>query len=165
LGLKFAQASRFVLQVGLKNFASYGTDGVEVANPAYPFRLVFVPKVSTPAEIPGFFDPDRPEDFTDALVKALMDPSQQIFDIYAHAEPESQGVLIGKLLARSEAVKSRFGDAHIMFGHWDFAEDVEDHPDWEEKVPTFSAWNIFKNFYTEETPGYETPSVGCPLGY
>ena len=88
-----------------------------------------------------------------------------LFDIYAHEQPDSSAVLVGQLVSRSGAVKSRFGDAHLLFGHHDFAEDVEDHPDWEEKVPTFDKWDLMGNYHTQYTEGYLTPEVGCPFGY
>lgn len=70
-------------------------------------------------------------------------------------------------MSRSAAVKSTFGDAHLLFNHHSFAEDVEDHPDWEEAVPTFDDWDLFGNYHTEYTQGYDTvaPAVGCPFGY
>jgi hypothetical protein len=56
-----------------------------------------------------------------------------------------------------------------MFGHHDFAEDVEENPEWESFVPTFSKWNLLGNYHTKYTEGYsnDKPLVGggCPYGY
>jgi hypothetical protein len=84
-GLKFAQVSRFILQVGLKDFAQWTSAGLEDASPSYPFRLSFVPLVNTPSEIPSFWDAGIPEDFTDTLVDVLDSADQHLFNIYAYA--------------------------------------------------------------------------------
>jgi len=39
--------------------------------------------------------------------------------------------LIAKIYSRGPAVKSWFGDTHLMFAHNDFARDIEIHPEWE----------------------------------
>ena len=57
--------------MGLKDFGNFGTDGTQVAIASYPFRLSFVPQISTPAAIPSLEDGDQPEDFTDVLIDAL----------------------------------------------------------------------------------------------
>lgn len=47
VGSKFAKASRggYILQVGLRNFATYDVNGDKSESPKYPFRLVFQPMV------------------------------------------------------------------------------------------------------------------------
>ena len=41
MGSKFAQASKYILQVGLKNHASYDQGGQKVNIEKFPFRIVF----------------------------------------------------------------------------------------------------------------------------
>lgn len=59
LTAKFAEASKYILQVGLKDVASYKTNGGKVSKPKYPFRLSFVPAdgLSTPSHEPSLFSP------------------------------------------------------------------------------------------------------------
>merc|ERR1712088_1082702 len=43
LGAKFYTATNNIRQVGVSNWAKYGEDGKEVANPVFPYRLRFQP--------------------------------------------------------------------------------------------------------------------------
>ena len=52
--------------------------------------------------------------------------------------------------------------------HHAFEDDIEDHPEWEKVVPSYSTWNLFHNIYTDPTPGYANVAKsagGCPFGY
>lgn len=83
-GLKFAQANRFILQVGTKDFAKFESDGTESFSPNYPFKLTFVPKISTPSEYPSYWDSGNAQDFTDILVSSLDSSDVHLFEIYAY---------------------------------------------------------------------------------
>lgn len=171
LTAKFAEASKYILQVGLKDVASYKTNGGKVSKPKYPFRLSFVPAdgLSTPSHEPSLFSPVP--NFQDDLITALPIDTQ-VFNVYAYETPDSlksQPTLIAKIFSRSEAVKSSFADAHLHFSHSDFQDDVDENPDWAKHVP---AYDTFFNLDWEEgaqNEGYKSvPFVqssrgGCPF--
>jgi hypothetical protein len=68
-------------------------------------------------------------------VSNLTIPDQLLFNVFAYAQPSDMEnpnpPLIAKIYSRGPAVKSWFGDTHLMFAHNDFARDIEIHPEWE----------------------------------
>lgn len=57
--------------------------------PKFPFRLVFVPKVSTPSHTPVLGSGPAAKDFTENIVNSLTKVGQHLFDVMAYDQPQN----------------------------------------------------------------------------
>lgn len=147
LAAKFYTATNNIRQVGISNWAMFGQEGVEVADPVFPYRLIFRPT----GEI--VFPDTYVQPFTDDL-KTIPEGSI-LYEIYALDLPEELGgaeLHIGDLVTRSEMTTSLWGDQHLFFRHDDEAHDLVLKPEWNEFVPQYGD-------YFEDDP---SKSSKCP---
>jgi hypothetical protein len=132
LGAKFYTATNNIRQVGTNNWSRYGQDGVEVADPVFPYRLVFRPT----GEIE--FSDTYVHPFTEDLKTIPKDTT--LYQIFALDQPEELGGMekhIGDLILRSEMITSLWGDQNLYFRHDDMAHDLVIKPEWNEFTPQF----------------------------
>merc|ERR1712130_1091692 len=136
-------------QVGVSNWAMYGEDGAEVANPVFPYRLRFQPT----GEI----------DFSDEYVRPFTEDLKSIpadsvlYNILALDQPKELGGVetqIGQLVLRSEMITSLWGDQWLYIRHDDEAHDLVLKPEWNQYTPQFGP-------FFENDP---TQSSKCPYG-
>ena len=72
------------------------------------------------------------------------------------------------MFSDSKAIKSTFGDEHLMFSHQDFAEDVAQNPKWADYVTPFTSkltqvkWNTTVNARYKSV---KSSRPGCPFGF
>merc|ERR1719251_513577 len=142
LEIKFSEATNYVAEVALSDFARYGQSGGQISEPKFPFMLRFHPT----GELSFSDDYVRP--FTEDLTS--IPAGSTLYEVYAWDNPEGlNGVEkhIANLVLTSDMVTSLWGDSHLFFRHQDMAEDVAIHPEWEEFLAKF---------------GIRGPS-GCPV--
>jgi len=142
LEIKFSEATNYVAEVALSDFARYGQSGVSVKNPKFPFMLRFHPT----GEL--MFSDEYVRPFTEDLTS--IPKGSVLYEVYALDEPEELGgseQFIGELVLVSDMVTTKWGDQHLFFRHQDMAEDVAIRPEWEPYLAKF---------------GIEGPS-GCPM--
>jgi len=133
LGLKFATATRNIRQVGISDWGKYGENGVETANPSFPYRLRFHPTGNI-----SFSDTyTRPT--TEDLV--TIPAGSVLYQVFALDAPEKLGgeeKRIADLVLTSEVVTSKWGDQHLFIRHQDMAEDLKLRPEWNKYTPQYS---------------------------
>jgi len=120
-----------------------------------PFRLSFEPLVSTSSTIPPT------EYFQDALLKTLSSGNQMLFKVMAQETPTSGLTLIGHIVSRGPAVKSKYADDKIMFGHNDMGLDLQVHPEWTSSVPFIKFFGPLMNLFGSQ----KAEGASCPLGF
>jgi len=116
----------------VSNWAKYGEDGKEVANPVFPYRLRFQPT----GEIDFSDEYVRP--FTEDLKSIPVDTV--LYNILALDQPEELGGVeaqIGQLVLRSEMITSLWGDQWLYIRHDDEAHDLVLKPEWNQYTPQF----------------------------
>jgi len=128
LGMKFAEATKNIGQVGLSDMASYGEDGVKVDSPVFPFSLNFVPS----SDVPSFPD-EYVESFTDQLM--TVPSGTELYKVYAKDGPTELGgteTHIANLVLTSSLTTSVWGDKHLFFRHQKMDDDVDLKPEWDQ---------------------------------
>ena len=100
---KFAKYTDLIQSVGLSDFAKYGTDGKEISNPVFPFKLRFAPNRSIANHITDNF-----------LVQLTNVPANSnLYEVYALDKPTQLGgkeTHIGTLKMDGKLTTSSFGD-------------------------------------------------------
>jgi len=142
LEVKFSEATNYISEAALSDFARYGESGVKVDAPEFPFMLRFHPT----GELSFSDEYVRP--FTEDLVS--IPKGSLLYEVWALDNPAELGGTekhIADLVLVSDMITSVWGDQHLFFRHQDMAEDVELRPEWEEYLDKF---------------GIEGPS-GCPM--
>jgi len=144
LGAKFYTATNNIRQVGVSNWAMFGEDGKEVANPVFPYRLRFQPT----GEIE--FSDEYVHEFTEDLKSIPAD--SVLYNILALDQPEELGGVeaqIGQLVLRSEMITSLWGDQWLYIRHDDEAHDLVLKPEWNQYTPQFGPF--FENDPTQSS--------------
>jgi len=132
LALKFSEATNYVSECALSNWASYGEDGAMASSLSFPFMLRFRPtgEISFPDEY-----------VNDFLVDLMSIPKgSTLYQVWALDVPEEMGgteTHIADLVLTSDMTSSNWGDKHLFFRHQDMAEDVAMRPEWEEYLDKF----------------------------
>merc|ERR1719419_1869715 len=132
LALKFSEATNYVSECALSNWASYGEDGAMASSLSFPFMLRFRPtgEISFPDEY-----------VNDFLVDLMSIPKgSTLYEVWALDIPEKMGgteTHIADLVLTSDMTSSNWGDKHLFFRHQDMAEDVVLRPEWEEYLDKF----------------------------
>eukprot|EP00092_Neocalanus_flemingeri_P009099 GFUD01009797.1.p1 GENE.GFUD01009797.1~~GFUD01009797.1.p1 ORF type:complete len:342 (+),score=108.83 GFUD01009797.1:89-1114(+) len=142
LEIKFSEATNYISEVALRDWAQNGEDGSQVAAPEFPFMLRFKPTGEF------MFSDDYVRPFTEDLTS--IPQGSTLYEVWAMDQPTELGGTekhIADLVLVSEMMTSMWGDKHLAFRHQDMAEDVEIRPEWEEYLDKF---------------GIEGPS-GCPM--
>lgn len=135
LACKFAQATKYVQTIGLKDLASWTEKGEDrTKDMSFPFKLVFKPGDA----VKNMFSDDFEEKYTVQLKK--IPAGTVIYDVYAVDAPDAQEVKIGALRTTSEFVTSHWGDETLFFQHNLMDDDLAVHPEWVSKTP---AWSLF----------------------
>jgi len=142
LEIKFSEATNYISEVGLSDFAKFGELGGQVEDPNFPFMLRFQPT----GEIEFSDDYVRP--FTEDLMS--IPQGSTLYKVWALDQPVELGGTekhIADLVLVSDMTTSLWGDKHLFFRHQFMDDDVAIHPEWEEYLAKF---------------GIEGPP-GCPL--
>merc|ERR1711973_129815 len=133
MGLKFSEATNYVMEVGLSDWGLYGEDGIQVADAdfKFPFMLRFKPtgEISFPDEYVN--------DWKDDLMS--IPAGTTLYQVYALDEPEELGGIeahIADLVLTSALTTSTWGDNHLFFRHQDMADDVALRPEWKDYLDT-----------------------------
>ena len=132
LEIKFSEATNYISEVGLSDWASYGEDGVLTSSLSFPFMLRFHPtgEISFPDEY-----------VNDFLVDLMSIPKgSTLYEIWALDIPTELGgteTHIGDLVLTSDMTTSNWGDKHLFFRHQDMADDVVIKPEWEDYLDKF----------------------------
>jgi len=132
LEIKFSEATNYISEVALSDFARYGESGVQISEPNFPFMLRFHPTGEY------MFSDDYVRPFTEDLTSIRA--GSTLYEVWALDNPVELGgeeQHIADLVLVSDMVTSLWGDQHLFFRHQDMAEDVEIHPEWEEFLDKF----------------------------
>jgi len=133
LGVKFATATRNIRQVGISDWGKYGENGVETANPSFPYRLRFHPTGNI--SFPDTYVRPTTEDLV------TIPSGSVLYQVFALDAPEKLGgeeKRIADLVLTSEVVTSKWGDQHLFIRHQDMAEDLRLRPEWNKYTPQYS---------------------------
>jgi hypothetical protein len=76
----------------------------------------------------------------------------ELYTIYAIASPKAPEVKIGTIVLKSKFTTSKFGDENLFFEHWNMAEDIKIHPEWDSDTPKY-----------EGILDDEAHAAGCPF--
>jgi len=132
LEIKFSEATNYISECGLSNWANYGEDGVIASSLSFPFMLRFRPtgEISFPDEY-----------VNDFLVDLTSIPKgSTLYQVWALDVPEELGgteTHIADLVLTSDMTTSNWGDKHLFFRHQDMADDVVLRPEWEDYLDKF----------------------------
>jgi len=124
----FAKASNWPVMLGLSDLAEYDSQGNNVTNPTFPFRLVFHPTTALHLAFPDA--PQTP--FQDVLANGLQNPGDMYY-VYAVVNPgdsTDQFVQIGTITTTGPGSTSNFGDTFMFFEHTRMENDLMYRPDW-----------------------------------
>ena len=148
LSSKFSTATPRIGVVGLKSIAQFTQNGEEVAQPKFPFRLIFR---ATDA-VRNLF-PDTYEDGYLAQLSRIP-ADADLYEVYAIEAPNQCEVKIGTIKLTSNFVTSKFGDQNLFFRHGRVEDDLKINPSWDEYIQKFSFWG-----------GKKAKESKCPLGF
>jgi len=132
----FKKASKWPTMLALSDMASYDQKGNKVAQPQFPFRLVFSPNPSVTAMFPETGNGDFPTD------TQQLKAGTAVYDVLAEDKPDennlhyekSKPVKIGQIILTGVATSTNFGDKLLFFQHQRMDDDLAVHPDWVEHV-------------------------------
>ena len=169
--LKFATATRNILQVGISDWGKAGEDGKVEHYANAPYRLRFKPA------------PDVAHRFSDDLQDKCqienycelrtIKAGTTLFHVFAADKPKELGgkeQLIGDVILTSHLSTSRWGDNGLLFRHQLPEEDIRLHPEWNKYTPQEGLLSSSSKFPSSP---FRTPScraggvrqlVACPLG-
>ena len=162
-------------QVGVSNWANFGEDGAEVANPVFPYRLRFqvsptpLPLLAAhwrgsllrrvceavhrgPQVHPSGLGPLQhpglgPAGGVGRARGSDWEPRAQVLFLFRNSSREES------LKCRSEMITSLWGDQRLLIRHDDEARDLVLKPEWNQYTPQFGP-------YFENDP---TQSSKCPM--
>jgi hypothetical protein len=132
LSLKFAEATMYIQQVALSDWANYDEAGTPVDSPVFPYSLRFHPT----GDIQFSDTYVRPH--TEDLV--TIPNGSTLYEVYAMDQPEELGgteVHIADLVMTSDMITSLWGDQHLFFRHQDMMDDIDLIPEWKEYTESF----------------------------
>uniref|UniRef100_A0A7S3MTX1 Uncharacterized protein n=1 Tax=Strombidium inclinatum TaxID=197538 RepID=A0A7S3MTX1_9SPIT len=149
LAKKFAEATSYIQEVSLKNFATHDQNGLESNDIKYPFSIGFKPS----DDVKDLFPTELQDDDYMSYIKQLptVPADSTLYDIYALDQPKELGgqeVLIGKVVLDGSLKTSKWADENLFFKHERVSDDIQDHADW---APYEAKWG--------------KGSWGCPFGY
>lgn len=111
LSRKFATVTNYITSIGLSDFAKYGGDGQEVANPVFPFELRFAPNRAGVTN-------NTTKDFLTQLKG--VPANSVVYDVYGYDKPPQMGgveIHIGALQIDGKFTTSNFGDREFYVRH------------------------------------------------
>merc|ERR1711936_503544 len=132
LEVKFSEATNYISECGLSDWASYGEDGVMASSLSFPFMVRFQPtrEISFPDEY-----------VNDFLVDLTSVPAgSTLYQVWALDVPQELGgteTHIADLVLTSDMTTTTWGDKNLYFRHQDMAEDVASRPEWEDYLDKF----------------------------
>lgn len=85
------------------------------------------------------FPDDFEAEYTDQLTTIQI--GTVLYDVYVLASPDDSEVKIGSLRTTSPFVTSNWGDEKLFFQHNLMDLDLDVHPEWVKKSPSFSIFN------------------------
>ena len=149
LAKKFAEATPYIQEVSLKNFATANQLGEVENDIVYPYSIGFRPH----DDVKNLFPKDLPDDDYMAYIKQLptVPEDSVLYEVYAMDQPKELGgteTLIGKVQLDGSLISSKWADENLYFRHERVSDDIQDH----------SSWGPYE-------PEFDSSSWGCPFGY
>ena len=132
VSLKFAEATMYIQEVALSDWAMYDEAGIPVSSAVFPYSLRFHPTGDI------MFSDTYVRPHTEDLV--TIPNGSTLYEVYAMDQPEELGgteVHIADLVMVSDMITSSWGDQHLFFRHQDMMDDLEIHPEWKEFTESF----------------------------
>lgn len=131
LSCKFAQATKYITEIGMKDMAQFDEKGREIAEDEanFPWKLIFRPTAEAKKLFPDNFE----SEYTDQLKRIPI--GTVIYDVLAVANPDAEPVKIGGLRSRTQFITSQWADENLFFQHKFMDEDLKVHPEWVAKTP------------------------------
>jgi len=128
----FEKASKWPTMLALSDMASYDQSGNKVAQPEFPFRLVFSPNPSITAMFPETGNGDYVKDTMQLKAGTVL------YDILAEDQPDennlnyekSKPIKIGQIVLTTAPTSTNFGDTTLFFQHQRMDDDLAIHPEW-----------------------------------
>jgi len=124
---KFSQGTGCRSMTGLSDFCTYAQNGSRVRAVNFPYEI-------------KFDAPDRSRfpintgasDMNAEMLRALsaIPTGTHLYNLYTKASPSAGWARIGKVVTRSAATTSWFGDTELFFRHQRMEEDFMQHPEW-----------------------------------
>lgn len=167
----FSTESKYVMYVGLSNFATYDQDGNTEADPKFPFQLRW--EAHDAIKNSQVFK-DEAKVFEDKLnngtgnlyyvdIIEKMPADSKLFKVWALDKPTELGgkeTYIGDLILDGTITQSKWADQNLYFRHQKMDDDLEIKPEWK---PYTHKWesilpSIFSNLEQQDTKG-------CPFGF
>jgi hypothetical protein len=132
----FEKASKWPTMLAMSDMAAYDQQGNKVAQPEFPWRLVFSPNPSVTAMFPETGNGDYVKD-TETLAAGTT-----LYDVYAEHDADennlhyekSKPVKIGQIVLTTAPTSTSFGDNLLFFQHQRIDDDFAIHPDWVERA-------------------------------
>ena len=110
VAFKFSQATDWIQEVGLSDWAEHGQNGNHELRAHFPFRIDFVPNAALKSKYSNA-EPSNPMNYLDQL-KAV--PANSVlYDVYGWTAPPQIGgkrVQIGNLQLQGNLITSKWGD-------------------------------------------------------
>jgi len=132
LSCKFAQATKHISTLGLKDLSAWTEKGEDRRNELnFPFKLVFRPT----DQVNTLFPDDFVQKYPDQL--KTIPAGTSLYDVYAVGNPDAQEAKIGTLRTTSAFVTSHWGDESLFFQHTSMDDDLQVHPEWTSETPSF----------------------------
>jgi len=124
---KFIQASGCRSMTGLSDFCTYAQDGKRARSANFPYEIKF--DAPNRAQFPIN---TRANDITAEVMRALktIPAGTHLYNFYAKSSPSARWDRIGKIVTKSAATTSWFGDTQLFFRHQRMEEDFKKHPEW-----------------------------------
>ncbi|KAJ3316758.1 hypothetical protein HDV06_002896 [Boothiomyces sp. JEL0866] len=121
----FGQVSNWPTVTGLSGAANKEANGTVVANPIYPFQIVFRPTDNAKQLVETALAKATPDDAYKALTALKSVPiGTDLWTIWASPHPKANFKQIGQVSTTSPIVLNSFGNTNLFFQHQTFEQDT-----------------------------------------
>jgi hypothetical protein len=150
LRAKFEESSQFPTMLGLSTVAQYDESGNSVAQPKFPFRVIYHPTTKLHKALS---DKYTGVPFQKQLMTTLT-PGEVIYEVYGQDSPFGSIGKIGEFVLTGQATTSHFGDRTYFLQHTRWENDAVFRPDWLD-----GAKAVQKQQRSAPAPGYHYPDL------
>jgi hypothetical protein len=147
----FSKASAWPTYLGVSDLAHYDQNGNTVANPVFPFRVIFHPVKS----VHSLF-PDAPQSGDSYFLKQFMSMAPgPVYEVYVQPTPFQNVTVgpIGRVDITTGMSSSMFGDRDMFFQHTRMEDDLAAAPSW------IKAAAAIQNWQGTQIPAYVYPDL------
>jgi hypothetical protein len=139
LSAKFASATNYVTEVGLRDWANFEQSGQQAQQRKYPFQLKFTPHEQVNKMFSTSLNAEKNYmKYMDELV--TVPEGATLYEVHALNQPTEMGgqwKKIGELQLDGKLVKSKWADENLFFRHGYMDYDLADHNEWTKYTPKF----------------------------